>query len=169
MRLDRLKILVVDDNEHARALLIQMLRALGATRLVEASNGEEGLRALREHDIDIVLTDLVMAPVDGFAFIRALRTAPDIRRPKIPVIMISGHSTLKTISAARDAGVNEFLAKPISARGLVERLHRVVQQTRPFVRTPTYYGPDRRRRTAAPHEGPWRRATDRTQPRAVEI
>ncbi|HEY9234878.1 MULTISPECIES: response regulator [Phenylobacterium] len=169
MRLDHFKVLVVDDNEHARALLTQMLRALGAYQLVEASNGHEGMAAMREHQIDIVLTDLVMAPVDGFAFVRELRTSPTSTNPQVPVIMVSGHSTLKTISAARDAGVNEFLAKPLSASGLVERLHRVLQHTKPFVRTPTYAGPDRRRRTPQRHNGPWRRAGDRPQPRAIEI
>ncbi len=167
MRLDRVKILIVDDNEHARTLLAQMVRALGAHQLVEAGDGQEGLAALHEHDIDIVLTDLVMSPLDGFAFVRALRT--ESSRPRIPVIMISGHSTLRTISDARDAGVNEFLAKPLSASGLVERLQRVLLHSKPFLQTPTYIGPDRRRRAPPRHAGPWRRASDRPQPRAVEI
>jgi len=162
-----MKILIVDDNEHARTLLAQMLRALGAHKLVEACDGDEGLAALHEHDIDIVLTDLVMSPVDGFAFVRALRT--ESPRPQVPVIMVSGHTTLRTISEARDAGVNEFLAKPLSASGLVERLQRVVLRSKPFLHTPTYIGPDRRRRATHRHEGPWRRASDRPQPRAVEI
>lgn len=167
MRLDRVKILIVDDNEHGRTLLAQMLRALGARHLVEASNGEEALAAVHEHEIDIVLTDLVMSPIDGFAFVRALRT--ESPRPRIPVIMISGHSTLRTISEARDAGVNEFLAKPLSASGLVERLQRVVLHAKPFLQTPSYVGPDRRRRAPSGHAGPWRRSSDRPQPRAVEI
>ena len=169
MRLDRLKVLIVDDHENARALLSQMLRALGAAHIFEARDGVEGLRVLGEHDIDIVLADLVMAPMDGLTFVRALRTSPHSRRPRAPVIMVSGHSTLKSIMSARDAGVDEFLAKPLSARDLVDRLHRVIERQQPFVRTPTYFGPDRRRRAQARHRGPWRRSTDRPNVRAVEI
>lgn len=170
MNLDRLNILVVDDNGHARALLIQVLRALGSSQIFEAGDGAEGLRILRERRIDIVLTDLIMAPMDGLALVRALRVEPDRRTAQIPLIMISGHSTLTSISQARDAGASEFLAKPFSARDLVERLQRTIERQRPFVRTSTFLGPDRRRRPDARHPGPWRRRTDRQQQaNSVEI
>ena len=59
--------------------------------------------------------------------------------------MLTGHSEKKRVTAARDAGVTEFLAKPISAKALYQRIVNVVANPRPFIKTKTYFGPDRRR------------------------
>jgi FixJ family two-component response regulator len=77
-----------------------------------------------------------------------------------PVIMVTGHSTLARVHEARDAGVNEFLAKPLTARGVIERLHQAIEHPRPYVRSADYFGPDRRRRNDPNFKGPWRRAGD---------
>ncbi|MFN9711577.1 MAG: response regulator, partial [Alphaproteobacteria bacterium] len=77
-----------------------------------------------------------------------------------PVVMITGHSTYLRVSEARDAGVTEFLAKPLTARGVVERLLQAIENKRPFIRSKSYFGPDRRRRTDPNFPGPWRRETD---------
>ena len=169
MRLDRLKILIVDDNKHTRLLLAQVVRALGMTQIFEAGDGAEGLQALRNHAVDIIFTDLAMEPLNGVDFVRLLRTAPESPNPMVPVVMITGHSTLKHIREARDAGVNEFMAKPITARGVIERLQQVVDHARPFVRTDSYFGPDRRRRNDPAHAGPWRRTDDHRKVRALEL
>jgi DNA-binding response OmpR family regulator len=71
--------------------------------------------------------------------------------------MLTGHSEKKRVTAARDAGITEFLAKPISAKGLYERIVNVVACPRPFVKTSTYFGPDRRRMTNTNYSGPERR------------
>jgi two-component system chemotaxis response regulator CheY len=169
VRLDRLKVLIVDDNKHTRLLLAQILRALGITQTFEAGDGLEGLATLRNHAIDIVLTDLAMEPLNGVDFVRAIRTGPESPCPLIPVIMITGHSTLTRISEARDAGVNEFMAKPITASGVIARLQQVVDHARPFIRAGDYFGPDRRRRNDPRHEGPWRRSGDHRNVRALEL
>jgi DNA-binding response OmpR family regulator len=77
--------------------------------------------------------------------------------PYVPIIMLSGHSERKRIVTARDAGVTEFLAKPISAKALYERILSVVASPRPFIKTQTYFGPDRRRTINANYVGPERR------------
>jgi DNA-binding NtrC family response regulator len=79
----------------------------------------------------------------------------------VPVIMITGHSTIRRVAEARDVGVTEFLSKPVTARGVIERINRVVENPRPFVRTGDYFGPDRRRRQDAAYQGPFRRANDK--------
>ena len=169
VRLDRLKVLIVDDNKHTRVLLAQILRALGITQTIEASDGVEGLAALRSHAVDIVLTDLAMEPMNGIEFVRSLRTGPDSPGPMLPVIMITGHATMKRLQEARDAGVNEFMGKPITARGVIERLAQVVDHARPFIRTADYFGPDRRRRHDPRYDGPMRRSCDRQNVRAIEL
>jgi DNA-binding response OmpR family regulator len=78
--------------------------------------------------------------------------------PFVPIIMLTGHSEKRRVTAARDAGVTEFLAKPLSAKALYERIVNVVVNPRPFVKTRTYFGPDRRRNAGAgTYAGPERR------------
>ena len=160
MRYDLLKILLVDDNHYMRILLAEILRAIGVVHIYEANDGAEGLQMMRDYPIDVVLTDLSMQPLDGIDFVRLLRNSPDSPNQMAPVIMVTGHSTFARVNEARDAGVSEFLTKPLTARGVVERLHQAIERPRAFVRSGDYFGPDRRRRTDPAYKGPRRRARD---------
>lgn len=160
MRFDLLNILLVDDNHHMRVLLTEILRAIGVRNVFEANDGAEAIRIMRAHQVDIIMTDLAMQPLDGLDFVRMLRKSPDSPNPMAPVIMITGHSTIRRVTEARDAGVNEFLSKPVTARGVLDRIARVVDTPRPFVRSEDYFGPDRRRRADPDFDGPYRRSTD---------
>jgi len=161
LRFELLKMLLVDDNHHMRVLLTEILRAIGVRQVFEANDGAEALQIMRAHQIDIIMTDLAMQPLDGIDFVRLLRNSPDSPNPMAPVIMITGHSTSRRVTEARDVGVNEFLSKPVTARGVLERIAQVVDNPRPFVRSPSYFGPDRRRRADPNYNGPRRRASDR--------
>jgi DNA-binding response OmpR family regulator len=77
--------------------------------------------------------------------------------PYVAIIMLTGHSEKKRVVSARDAGVTEFLAKPISAKGLYQRIVNVVANPRPFIKTKTYFGPDRRRNVNPNYVGTERR------------
>jgi CheY-like chemotaxis protein len=147
LRFDLVKILVVDDNHHMRVLLAEILRAIGVREVFEAADGAE----------------LSMQPLDGIDFVRLVRNSSDSPNPMIPVIMITGHSTMRRVNEARDVGVNEFLSKPVTARGVIERISRVVDNPRPFVRAPEYFGPDRRRRQDQDYPGPFRRDKDKPE------
>ncbi len=160
VRFDLLKILLVDDNPHMRMLLTQILRAIDVRYIHEASDGAEALQVMRQTNVDIVFTDLTMQPLDGIDFVRLLRNSPDSPNQMAPVIMITGHSTVRRIAEARDAGVNEILAKPVTARGVLSRIGEVIENPRAFVRTGDYFGPDRRRRAEPSYAGPMRRAGD---------
>lgn len=169
MRYDLLKILLVDDNHHMRVLLGEILKAVGVRHIFEASDGAQGLQMMRNHAVDIVMTDLSMQPLDGIDFVRLLRRSPESPNQMCPVIMITGHATAARVQEARNAGVNEFLAKPLTARGVVERLMQVVDHPRAFVKTADYFGPDRRRRADPAFRGPFRRQDDTAQRAVVEI
>ena len=161
MRSELLRILLVDDNHHMRVLLTEILRAIGVKHVYEANDGAEALQVMRSNPIDIIMSDLAMQPLDGIDFVRLLRNSPDSPNPMAPVIMITGHSTQKRVQEARDVGVNEFLSKPVTARGVLERIAQVVDNPRAFVRTGAYFGPDRRRRADPNYTGPRRRASDK--------
>lgn len=153
-------ILVVDDNQHMRLLILEILRAIGLREAFEASDGAEALNMMRTRRIDLVITDIAMQPIDGVDFVRLLRNAADSPNPTVPVIMITGHSTMAKVYEARDAGVNEFLTKPVTAKGVLDRIQRVIDKERPFIRTDDYFGPCRRRRSDPEYAGPHRRSED---------
>ena len=154
-------ILVVDDNQHMRKLIMEILRAIGIRDAYEAADGAEGLNMMRAHRIDLVITDIAMQPIDGVDFVRLIRNSNDSPRPTVPVIMITGHSTKARVDEARDAGVNEFMTKPVTAKGVLDRIQRVIDRPRPFIRTEDYFGPDRRRRNDPEYKGALRRSTRR--------
>lgn len=162
-QLSHLKALIVEDNAHMRALLRALLNGLGVAEVFEAHDGAQAFELLRRANPDFVLTDLSMAPVDGIAFTREVRNSVASPNPFVPVVMVTGHTERARVLAARDAGVTEFLAKPVTARNLFLRIVEIVDRPRAFVRTDAYFGPDRRRQNDAFHNGPWRRGEDRAR------
>lgn len=155
-----LHVLVVDDNAHMRSIVVAILRGIGIGTVKEASDGADALEVMRACVPDIIIADLNMDPIDGLDFSRMVRTAPDSPFPFVPIIMMTGHTERSKVVAARDAGINELLAKPISARTLLDRIIAVIDRPRPFIKTATYVGPCRRRTTPKDFAGPWRRSTD---------
>jgi CheY-like chemotaxis protein len=157
-RFDRLKILVVDDNQHMRKLVVTILQAFGAIQIFEAADGEHAWTILRDANPDVILLDWQMEGMNGLEFARMVRTSANSPNPFLPIIMLTGHTHIDHVRQARDAGVNEFLAKPVSVKAILTRLISVIEHPRPFVRTKTYFGPCRRRRGNDEYRGPERRA-----------
>jgi len=157
---EHLKVLIVEDNQHMRALLRSLLNAIGIRDVAEANNGASALDALRERKCDLILSDLAMQPMDGLEFTRKVRSGNQSPNPFVPIIMITGHTEKHRVEAARDAGITEFLAKPITAQMLFSRIAEIIERPRAFVRCESYFGPDRRRKTIECYAGPWRRHDD---------
>ena len=152
-----LTVLIIDDNAPMREIIGTVLKSLGVRKFIYASDGVEALKAVTEREIDIIFTDLMMQPVDGLAFIRWVRTSPASPNPYVPIIMVTGHATRASLDEARMAGVTEFLAKPLTARGVLHRVNEVINNPRDFVRAGVYFGPCRRRRIDHDYEGQERR------------
>jgi CheY-like chemotaxis protein len=157
---ENLRVIIADDNAHMRALLRSLLQSLGVHSVFEAPDGAQAFAVMRDFKPDFVLTDLTMQPVDGIELTRMVRTRKDSPNPYLPIIMVTGHTERSRVEAARDAGVTEFIAKPITAQNLTARITTITERPRPFVRCDTYVGPDRRRRKAEDYDGPWRRHDD---------
>lgn len=160
---DYLKALVAEDNPHMRELLRTLLNALGIKQVFEAADGAEAFKQLCEHKPDFVLTDLSMVPMDGIEFTKLVRGSEEAPNPYIPIIMVTGHTERHRIETARDAGVTEIIAKPITVQGLFSRVAEIVERPRPFVRAEEFFGPDRRRRIKREFKGPFRRHDDEVE------
>ena len=161
--LGTLHILVVDDNAQMRTIVGTVLAAAGVRHIHYAGDGRHGLEVVAELRIDVAYVDHEMPVMNGLDFISAIRAleTPD---QFMPIIMLTGHSDLRRLNEARDRGVTEFVAKPVSARTLLTRLDAVIQRPRPFMRSDTYFGPDRRSRFREAYDGPKRRRSDVIEP-----
>ena len=161
--LKRLNFLVVDDNKHMRNLVKSILGALGVRTVMEAADGADALKELRHYAADIIILDWNMDPLDGLDLTRMVRQPADSANPFVPIIMLTGHTEMKRVIEARDSGINEFLAKPVSAKRLYERIKSVIEKPRSFIEVKgmaAYFGPDRRRRPMPGYKGPERRKDD---------
>jgi two-component system, chemotaxis family, chemotaxis protein CheY len=161
--LENLRVLIVEDNAHSLTILKTILHGLGVGDIRTAADAGDGFRTMREARPDIVFVDWLMAPLDGLDFVRLVRKAEDSPDPLAPIVMLTGHSQAHRVKEARDAGVTEFIAKPVSAESVIARLSAVIHRPRAFVRAPGYVGPDRRRR-ARTFDGPDRRASREEPP-----
>jgi two-component system chemotaxis response regulator CheY len=159
-RFDRLKILVVDDNVHMRKLVITILQAFGVTDITEAADGEKAWHLMREINPDVIILDWVMDGMSGIGLVKMIRSHPQSPNAFVPVIMLTGYTQAERVEEARDAGVNEFLAKPVSVSTMMARLLSVIEHPRPYVRTAEYFGPCRRRHGDEAYGGPERRARE---------
>jgi len=154
---NKLRFLVVDDNLHMRRILKTLLHGFGARDVVEAEDGASAFELFTQNNPDIIFLDWEMPLFDGLELIQMIRQPGAHSNPFVPIIMLTGHTERTRVTAARDAGITEFLAKPISAKGLYHRVFSVAAHPRPFIKTATYFGPDRRRTTNASYTGPERR------------
>jgi CheY-like chemotaxis protein len=142
---------VVDDHPFSVGLIKDVLIAAGAAAVMTAADGERALRLLNVFNPDVVLTDWKMPGMDGLTFTQTIRQAgrtPDARvaNPRIPIVLLSGHTSVGAVRQARLAGVDEVTAKPFSTTALIERLVAALTNPRAFVVAEAYIGPDRRRR-----------------------
>ncbi|PHR60823.1 MAG: two-component system response regulator [Robiginitomaculum sp.] len=160
VKLDRLRTLIVDDNAHMINIVKTILRGFGMEHFYDAQDAAEAFSLVKSESVDLIIVDYQMDLLDGLDFIKLVRTADDSPAPFIPIIMLTAYSERKRVIAARDAGVTEFCNKPVNAQELFRKLISVIDHPRDFVRTKTYFGPDRRRHDSSKHLGPFRRAED---------
>jgi two-component system, response regulator FlrC len=115
----RIVILLVEDEAISRHAFAQILR-FHRHEVIEAADGVEALTLLDKHVISLIITDLVMPGVDGFALVARIRQ----RWPNMPIVLISGY-TAEYAAAAFD-GSTEFLPKPIDPTVLVATVQRLL-------------------------------------------
>jgi len=141
-----LRVLIVEDNDHFRALLRTILEAIGVEDIREARDGDEAMRELQDFDASIALVDWKMQNMDGIECVRQIRSEEGSANPYLPVIMVTAYSDHSLVQKAQNAGVHEFLGKPITARDLLQSIANVLERPKSFIKAPDYFGPDRRRR-----------------------
>ncbi len=162
-----LSVLLVDDAKPMADLLGSILKELGVGKITTHADAKKSMdlldsiaqmQAAGTPVVDIVISDWRMEPISGVDLLKWIRNHPSDGIRFMPFIMLTAYSDNARVMAARDAGANEVLAKPVSVHNLVRRLLSVIENPRPFVSCPTYFGPDRRRKSI-PINFPDRRKT----------
>lgn len=119
-------VLIVDDYDDVRSLTKKALESFGY-RVVEASSGTEAVRMAQAESPDLILMDLSMPNMDGFATIHQLRRLLGLR--DVPVIALSAHTAREVREDALAAGCREFITKPVLLDRLKAAVERHLQQT----------------------------------------
>lgn len=138
--------LLVDEDQHMRRTVGDMLRSFMVRQIKEAADGAEALEVLDTFNPDIIIPEWEMPRLDGVELTRKIRRDDRSPHRMTPIIILSAHTQRSHVTMARDAGITEYLAKPINARTLYSRICSVITQPRPFIETKEFVGPDRRRK-----------------------
>ena len=156
-----------------QTLISSMLRSFGVGDVLVCDGGREAQNLLqitearkKSHDIrnvDIIITDWLMEKGSGVDLIEWVRNHDDPSIQFLPIILVSAYTTEKVVATARDRGAHEALVKPLSGHKLAGRIISVIDNPRSFIKTPHYFGPDRRRQDL-PYKG-----KDKRKKRAKEI
>ena len=118
------RILVVDDNETNRDIIVTRLEANGYETL-QAADGQEALAAVTQHHPDLVLLDVMMPNIDGLEACRQLKGNAGLAFT--PVILVTAKAATQDVVAGLDAGADEYLTKPIDQSALVARVRSVLR------------------------------------------
>ena len=114
------QIMVVDDDPDTVWILARYLRREGFAAF-EACSGAECLRLAKDYPVDLILLDLMMPDMDGFAVCRALKENPSTA--ELPIILLTARDDVDARAEGIQLGVSDFLAKPVFGRQLADRIH----------------------------------------------
>lgn len=155
--LSQLNILVLEKHLLVRKLLTDVFTEFGVATVFSTPDPRQAYKYFAENDPDIVFCDWT-PDLDGMAFVRQLRQGLDTPNPYAPIVVVTANTELRHVCYARDNGMTEFLAKPVSAKTIYSRLCSVIENPRPFIRVGDFFGPDRRRRASGIQHAERRRA-----------
>ncbi|HEY0301936.1 MAG TPA: response regulator, partial [Rhizomicrobium sp.] len=152
--------LLVDRDHFTRGLVSQMLRGFGMDSPTVAETGAQAKHHLQHHYADLCIIEADLPDMTSADVIRWIRRQEKSPFRFVPIIVMSGYTQLRLVSAVRDAGANLVVKKPLSPQGLFDRIAWVARTVRPFIEAGDFIGPDRRFRDRDPPQGEYRRETD---------
>jgi DNA-binding response OmpR family regulator len=118
-------VVVVDDNETNLLLLRRILARRPGLDAQYETDGRRGLELIRKYRPDLVLLDLNLPSMDGVTIVRELRSHP--ATAATPILVISGDATTETKQRLHEAGVNDYLEKPLRIQALLDAINRILR------------------------------------------
>ena len=121
--LSELRIIVVDDSDFSRSMILQMLTEAGCQLVSETNSAENAMRMIREKKPHIVIADIVMPEISGIELSSKINDVFD----NIHVIMISSLSQEHIVLEAISSGASDFISKPVQKNQLIESIQKIAQ------------------------------------------
>ncbi len=118
-----MRVLIVDDFPTMRKIVKNVLRQIKIEHTIEAENGKEALRVLKNEEVDLILCDMVMPEMTGLELLNACKNDP--HTCDIPFIMVTAEAQKKTVMQAIKAGVDNYITKPFTPERLKEAIDKV--------------------------------------------
>ncbi len=151
-------VLIVEDAQEMFEITRSVLQTFGISRIISAHDLRGGFRKFCNYNPDLVIIDWLDNTAgenpggisDGLRLMQAIRHDPKSPNKFTPAIMMTGYSIRRNVDLARDYGATEFLAKPFTAESLYKKIEHIIEHPRRFVKTPNFFGPDRRRKAEDP-------------------
>jgi DNA-binding NtrC family response regulator len=155
------KVLVIEDSQPMTDITVALLKGFGCNFVQSANNADRGYALFVEEKHDLILVDWLVKPINGLELSKKIRMDSLSPDPFVPIVLMTGFSERKRVMQARDTGVTEFLAKPFTANDLYKKIDHIIMKPRQFVKSPDFFGPDRRRKIVEDENLPQRRAVDK--------
>ena len=152
--------LLVDSDQFTRGLVAQMLRGFGMDSPTVGEAGAHAKHHLTNHYADLIIIEAALPDMQCADLIRWIRGQEKSPFRFVPIIVMSGYTQLRLVSAVRDAGANLVVKKPLSPANLLNRVAWVARTERPFIQAGDFTGPDRRFRDILPPDGKFKRESD---------
>ncbi|WP_421729604.1 response regulator [Brevundimonas sp.] len=148
LNLGKSRALLVDDNQASLDLLSQVLAGFHLQRLRTCLSAAEARGLVSAEKFDLIFIDYAMPGEDGLHLARHIRSDPMSPNQTAPIVILHGFTPEDMVMNARDAGANMIIRKPVVPAILLSRLEWIARDTREFVDSARYRGPDRRIRSA---------------------
>ena len=160
INLERATVLLMDASTQGMDILVQVLGGFGVRTPLRALTGASAMEMVKSHLPDQIILDAQISDMEGYDFVKWLRSPKIEPNCAVPVILMTGHTQVSNVTKGRDCGASFLVAKPIVPRVLLDRVMWVARENRVFIECPTYAGPDRRFKFVGPPPGTEGRRSD---------
>lgn len=148
-----IRILSVEEFPFMAGLMASMLREFGVGKVLSTCSVEEAKKLIslhnedsdKENHIDILTLDLMWPLKNGLDILEWIRRQEKDEVRFLPALFCTAYASQDIVCTGRDYGANEVMVKPVSAEKLAQRLLHIIDRPRPFIKSPAFFGPDRRR------------------------
>lgn len=131
-----IRILLTEDHLVNQKVALAMLKKLGYTEVDCALNGEEAVQAVQHKTYDLVLMDCQMPVMDGYEATRQIRKLDDVRYQTLPIVALTAHTMKGDDDKCFEAGMNDYLSKPVRGDELQQKLEKWLKKARRRVAEP---------------------------------
>ena len=160
VNLEKLAILIVDNNVQSLEIMGQVVMGFGIRNITKCQTVKEAKGVILRGPIDFVLCEAQLQDEDGYEFLRWIRREVPEPNKYVAAVVVTGHTRISQVMKARECGAHFIVAKPITPAVLLQRIFWVSKDDRMFIDCESYVGPDRRFRRLGPPPGVKGRRSD---------